>query len=75
MVGNHLRMKLSQTNLQVLHCVIEQLIGRHVEMYADFNLLKINLPISVSCLGIRKLVIFTLLPSFLFSTDFRFDIS
>ena len=33
MVGNHLMMKLSRTNLQVLHIAVEQLIKRHVEMW------------------------------------------
>ena len=64
MLENHVGMKLSRRNQHVLHCVIEQLIGRHVVMYANFNLLFINLPISVRSLGIRKLVIFPLFPSF-----------
>ena len=75
MLENHVGMKLSRRSQHVLLCAIEWLIGQHVVMYADFNLLFINLPISVRSLGISKLVIFTLFPSFLFSTDFHFDIS
>ena len=75
MLANHLGMKLSRTNLQVWHCATEQLIGWHMVMYEDLNLLLINLPISLGSLGIRKLVIFPLFPLIWFSTDFRFDIS
>ena len=58
MLGNHLGMKLSRTNLQVLHCTIEQLIGLVPEIlslnHATCEIISEKLKHNFLCFGLTE---------------------
>ena len=58
MLGNDLGMKLSRTNLQVLHCTIEQLIGLVPEIlslnHAMCEIISEKLKHNFPCFGLTE---------------------